>query len=45
MGQYNYMFTKSHIKGDCLFYSKGRNYIANIVAMGDLVGKMKRNFL
>jgi hypothetical protein len=41
MGQYNY----AHVKGDCLFYSKGRNYIVNIVVMGDLVGKMKRKFL
>jgi hypothetical protein len=45
MGQYEYKSTKSHVKGDYLFYSKGRNYIANIVAMGDLVGKMKRKFL
>jgi hypothetical protein len=45
MGKYNYMSTKSHVKGDCLFYSKGINYIANIIAMGDLARKMKINFL
>ncbi len=33
------MSTKSHVKGDCLFYNKGKNYIANIIAMGYLAGK------
>jgi hypothetical protein len=40
------MFTKSqHAKNECLFFNRGKNAMVNLVIMGDVVRKNKRNLL
>lgn len=40
------MFTKSqHAKNECLFFNKGKNAMVDLVIMGDIVLKNKKNLL
>ncbi len=40
------MFTKSqHAKNECFFFNMGKNTMVDLVIMGDVVRKNKRNLL